>query len=427
MSKSKATISRIIETGFFHVFGSSVINRIITFLSSIVMVRILTKEEYGVFTNAWNIYSIIILLNGLGVASAVLQMCSEHSGDEEYARRICGYASRFGLTFDILIAIALLLIGTFVPLTIEGTGRLLQMICLLPMLRLLFDLIVSHLRSQKRNHDFAKLNIIDSIVVFAVSATGALLYREMGMILGYYVAYLVSIVLGFVWFRVQLFQKTNPLTKAERKTVRGISFVSMCNNGLSQLLYLLDIFVLSIVDPQETILADYRVATIIPSALPFIPYALINYIYPYFAQHKDDGVWCMRRYKQVLLCLGVVNLVIALGMICLAPWTIRLIFGAEYLDVVPIFRLLSVNYFISGTFRILSGNLLVTQRKLKFNLFVAILSGLVNVVADFLFITWWGPMGAALATISVVLLTSVLNTVYLIYTFKKKTQSMPSR
>lgn len=423
MSKINTTISRFAKTGFFHIFGGSVVNRIITFLSSVIIVRILSKEEYGIFTHAWNIYSIIILLNGLGVASAVLQMCSEKTGDEDYARRVCSYATRFGLTFDLLIAIALLITGTFVPLKIQGAGELLRLLCVLPVLRLLFDLISSYLRSQKRNQDFAKLNMIDSVVVLGISIVGAILFREKGMILGYYVAYLVTVILGFKWLKVRLLHKDAPLSRPERKALRNIAFVSMCNTGLSQLLYLLDIFVLGIVDPEETILASYRVATIIPSALPFIPTALVTYIYPYFAQHQNDGAWCLKRYKQTVLGLGALNLLVCGTLIGFAPWIIRLIFGAAYMDVVPIFRLLTANFFISGTFRILSGNLLVTQRKLKFNLVVAIFSGLVNVVADFLFIRWWGPMGAALATVTVVLLTSILNTVYLIYTFKRKAKT----
>ena len=94
-------------------------------------------------------------------------------------------------------------------------------------------------------------------------------------------------------------------------------------------------------------------------------------------------------------------------------------FGAQYLDAVPVFRILSLNYFISGTFRILSGNLLVTQRKLKFNLFVAVVSSAVNIIANFLFIQWWGAIGAAIATVLVVVISSILSTTYLIITFKR--------
>lgn len=420
MSRIKSIISRLAKTGLFHVFGGSVINKIVTFLSSVVIVRILTKEEYGVFTYAWNIYNIIIVLNGLGAASAVLQMCSEKSGNELYARQVCNYGTRFGLVFDILIALAFLVIGTFVPLEIEGAGELLRLLCLLPVVRLVFDLMTSYLRAQKRNQDFAVLNTVNTVVVFAGSAVGAFLFREKGMVLGYYLAYALSVILGRFWKRVQLFSKEAALSKEDKRALRSIAIVSMCNTGLSQLMYQLDIFVLGIVDPQETVLATYRVATIIPSALPFIPIALITYIYPYFAEHRNDGAWCLKRYKQIVLGLGAVNFVISGVLYFFAPFIIRVFFGEEYMDALSIFRLLSVNFFVSGTFRILSGNLLVTQRKLKFNFLVAVVSSCVNVAANFLFINWWGAMGAALATVLVVLLTSVANTFYLVYTFKKK-------
>ena len=156
----------------------------------------------------------------------------------------------------------------------------------------------------------------------------------------------------------------------------------------------------------------------------FIPHALITYLYPYFAQNRNNGKWCLKRYKQAVLGLGAVNLLISGGLCLFAPLIIKLMFGEEYMDALPVFRLLSLNYFISGTFRILSGNLLVTQRKLKFNLVVAIVSSSMNVIADFLFVTRWGSMGAALATVLVVLVTSVANTVYLIYTFKQNSKSV---
>lgn len=414
-----AVLKRFRETGFFHVFGGSVINKMVTFLTSVVMVRLLTAEEYGVFTYAWNIYSIIILLNGLGAASAVLQMCSERCGDEPYARQVCNYGSRFGLAFDIVIASALFVTGAWVPLQIDGAGALLRLLCILPLLNLLFDMTTSYLRSQKRNQDYAQLNMLNTAAVFCFSVVGALLFREKGLILGYYGAYTLTVFLGFKKKGVHLLSGEGLPEQANRRVFRSIAIVSMCNTGLSHLLYLLDIFVLGIVDPKETLLAGYRVATIIPSALTFIPMALITYVYPYFAEHKEDGAWCMKRYKQLLLGLGSANLLITVVLVGAAPFVIRIFFGETYAAVVPLFRLLVVNYCISGTFRISAGNILVTQRKLKFNLLIAILSGCVNIAADYLFITWWGVMGAAFATVLVVLITSVMNTTYLIYTLKR--------
>lgn len=418
MEKVLPKIKTLFRTGFFHIFGSSVINKIIAFMSSVVLVRILTKAEYGVFTYAWNIYSIILIFNGMGIESGVLQVSSEHSGDTEFGDRASNYGIRYGVKFDLILVAIILLIGLFAPLKIEASREILCMLCLLPMSQILFQMTTTYLRAQKRNQEFARLTVLNTALIFVVSAGCAFIFREKGLVFGYYAAYLSSFAVGFLIYHVRIFNNSESLEDRERKGLLKIAAISMVNSGLSQLMYLLDVFVLGIVDPQETLLASYKVATMIPSALAFIPLALITYLYPYFAEQRGDGNWCLKRYKQILLGLGGLNLVISGILFAGAPLIIRLLFGEQYLDAVPVFRILSVNYFFSGTFRILSGNLLVTQRKLKFNLLVAIVSSLTNVVADYFFIQWWGSIGAALATVLVVFVSSVLSTIYLIYTFR---------
>lgn len=411
-------IKKLLQTGFLHIFGSSTINKIVTFLSSVVLVRILSKTEYGAFTYAWNIYSIILLLNGFGMETGILQLCSERGSDRTYVNSVTRYGLGFGLKADALLVLLLLGIGLFAPLKVDGASELLCLLCLLPALQLLFGIINARLRSEKRNQEYARLSTFNTVAVFLLTAGFAFLLRQRGMVLGYYLAYTCSICLAL---KTGCFRPAPApsLERPERKALISIALVSMCNNGLSQLMYLLDVFVLGIVDPQETLLATYKVATLIPSALPFIPLSLIIYLYPYFAERRNDRNWCLKRYKQVLLGLGCFNALLSAGLFLMAPWIVRLLFGELYLDSVPVFRLLSLNYFISGTFRILSGNLLVTQRKLKFNLLVALISGGANIAADFLFIRWWGSLGAALATVLVTLISSILSTSYLIYTFKK--------
>ena len=93
----------LFRTGFFHIFGSNVINKIIGFLSSIILVRLLTKAEYGIFTYSWNIYSILILAIGLGMESAVLQICSEKTGDDEFCKKATSYGAKIGFGFNCLL------------------------------------------------------------------------------------------------------------------------------------------------------------------------------------------------------------------------------------------------------------------------------------------------------------------------------------
>lgn len=419
-SSAQNVSKKLFSTGFFHIFGGNVLNRIIFFLSSIVLVRILTKSEYGTFTYAWNIYSIVFIFSGMGVDSGMLQLSGERGGESEYTKRISNYSIRFGLKFNIVLSIALLLIGLFVPLKIKDGGQLLCALCLLPIFQLVFNIMTCYLRTQRRNREFAILLVLNTVLLFITSAGGAFLFREIGLVIGYYFSTIVTCLIGLWAFRIHLIDKENADIGKDKNDLLKIGSISMVNNALAQLLYLLDVFVLGIVDSQEKILASYKVATMIPTALTFIPTSLIIYLYPYFAEHKDDGKWCIKHYKQIVFAIGGFNLVLSAVLFAFAPFIIKIFFGVQYLDAVKVFRILAINYFISGTFRIISGNLLVTQRKLKFNLIESIISGIVNVVADFCLIQLWGSIGAAIATVIVVIVSSVMSTVYLIITFHRK-------
>ncbi|MBR3464806.1 MAG: oligosaccharide flippase family protein [Clostridiales bacterium] len=420
MNNIMSKVKTLLKTGFFHIFGASAINKVLAFLCNIVLLHIISKPEYGVFTYAWNIYSIVILFSGMGITSGILQLCSEHAGDEEYQKRATDYGTRFGLRVNLLLFAILLGIGLFAPLKIEKSRMILIATCLMPFVQLYFELININLRVKKLNSRFAKMQLSNTVIFYAVSLSSAFILREMGLVVGHYVSWIASIIIGVFVFKVSLLSSKRESIGSDKGALLKISLISMTNNSLSHLLYLLDVFVLGIVDPQETILASYKAATLIPTALTFIPASLMTYIYPYFAQHRLDKKWCRKYYRMTVLGFGAFNMLVSGVLVILAPFIVKYTYGAQYLDCVPVFRILSVNYFIAATFRTLSSNLLVTQRALKFNLFVAIVSSVVNLIADYFFIQWWGSVGAAFATVLVVLVSSILSTTYLIILLNKK-------
>lgn len=418
MERLKDRLGVIVNSGFLHVFGSSVINKFIAFLSNVVLVRILSKPEYGVFTYAWNIYSLLFLLGGMGISYGILQLTSEHSGDEEYAERALNYGTRFGVVFDLFLVAIILFVGLFVPLKIEASRPLLIALSALPLLELFFEIMTAYLRGQKKHKEYSRLVVLNTSVLFISSAVCALFFRSFGLVIGYYAAYLISFLFGTFILRIRLIRSKLPVFD-DKSAILKISVTSMLNNASTILMYLLDVFVLGIIIPQESILASYKVATLIPTALTFIPLTLFTYFYPYFAEKKDDREWCLKRFKQILLWFGAFNLVLSAVLVIFAPWIISLLYGPQYLDQLMVFRILTVNYFFSSTFRFVAVNILITQRKLKFNFAVSIIITVLNVIADYFFIQWWGTTGAAVATLSVDLLAGILSTVYLVYTLKK--------
>lgn len=410
---------KLYRTGFFHIFGTNVLNKVLGFVNGIILVRLLTKPEYGLFTYAFNIYNLIMLANGLGMDASVLQLCSERIQDKAFCQRVVRQGARIGGAFNIFLGIILLWIGMFAPLAFDAARPLFYMLCLLPLTQFIYAMLCIILRAERRNQEFAQLSLISTLVTVSMGITFAWLFREKGLIVGYYLASLVGIGWGYLRMNTRICLKGEELEPEVRKSLLSIGSICVLNNGISQMLYVLDIFILGIFYSDESILAGYKVATLIPFGLLFIPSSLMTYLFPYFASHRQDGKWCYRYYLKILRGFGFANAVLSAVLFVFADIVIRLVFGNDYVDIVPLFQILVVNYFFSATFRNLTGNVLATQRKLKFNFYVATLSGVLNIVLDICFIQWWGALGAAVTTFSVTVFSGVVSTIYLIHVFKK--------
>lgn len=416
--KIKNSVGSLAKSGFVHIISSSVINKIITFACGIILVRILTKDAYGIYSYANNILGFFMLASGLGASAAVLQLCSERKTVEE-RERFYRFGCFFGLGSNIILGAIILCSASLFNLPIAGSNYCLALMCLLPFAHLLSDLQIMYLRTEIRNKEYAYANILCTSLYFICVTALSLLFKTEGLIAAQYVAYLLSALLIVLIFKVPVSFARPKLSRSEIKDFFSISSISGVNNGLSRLMYLLDIFVLGLVVPDDTVIASYKVATNIPTALLFIPASIVIFIYPYFARNKDNKEWVTKNFKRVIFYLGIFNAAIAIAMFALAPWIISLVFGKQYLDAVGPFRILCISYIFSGTFRTISGNILVTQRKLKFNLFVSIVSSALNTFLNYFMIKAYGSIGAAWATLITAVFCAILCTSYLLYTFSK--------
>lgn len=415
----KYKVQKLFSTGFFHIFASSVLNKIIIFLSNIVVIRIISKVDFGIYTYALNIISFVLLFTGMGMVTGTFQLCSEYSNDKERQDIIYRYGSSVGIRFNIFLSLVVIAIAFFFNLPIKGQRHMLLIMCLNPIFLIIFEFQQIYLRSKLRNQEFSYGTTINTVAVTICSILGAMLLNIEGLVIGRYIAYIVTIIVMYMLFRVPFYPSKQNLDSHLKTALYKISIVSMTNNGISELLYLLDIFILGLVVADESIIASYKAATIIPNACVFIPLAIVTYIYPFFASHKNDSEWTAKNYKRLIKIIATCNFIIMIFLIVFARLIISITYGEQYLDATLCFRILSINYFFSGTFRIISGNLLVTQRKLGFNLIVNIVSGILNIVGNFILIPILYSTGAAITTLMVVLVSSIMSTTYYLHTIRR--------
>jgi len=404
----------LVRNGFFHIFSANVINKIIQFGISVIIVRVITKEAFGMWSYANNILSFFLLVEGLGVVPGLLQFASSSKTKEEKLSYL-KYALLVGILFNLGLAIAILLFTTFFQLPVRGSTEILRYLFLIPLVNVFFNILQIFLRSDLRNKQFSIVTVINTLTFFFGVLIGGYLFDIRGIVWGRYLSYIISsfVALWFVKDYYKIFVNVKIPNKEQRQDFLKFSIVSMLTNTISQMLYLLDTFLIGIIIQSGTVVASYKTATLIPFALNFIPSSVMTFAYPYFAKHKDDKNLVKNYFLKLQKYLLLLNLVISILLIVFAPFVIRLIFGAEYLDSVLPFRILSFGYLIAGTFRIPAGNIIASLKKVKVNFYNSIISGGANIVLDIILIKNYGSVGAAVATVAVFVISSFVSNIYL--------------
>ena len=406
-----SSIRALFDGGFFHIVGAGTLNRAISTILSIVLVRVLSKADYGIYAFAFNIVSFFILFNGLGATSAALQLCCELSEDEDHADRVFSYAYRVSVAVGLLFLVAILISAVTVPLSIPESAPLLALYCSYPLFQQLCDIKIVRLRIQLRNKDYAFATNVQTFVLSVFSISGALFAGATGLVVGQ----CFSLAISYIWlcirypFNKDLLLSLEAASKDDAKQFWNVSLISAFNNGISQAMTLIGNFLIAALTANELAVSSYKVATTIPFALLFIPSAIVTFIYPYFVHHKDDRSWTLKNYAYVtggsILLMGCITVFFC---VFAEPITL-LIFGVQYLDSIPAMRILMIGFFITASFRTPAGNLLVTQRKLLVNSIVGIILIFVCIAASYMLIPAYGMVGAALVYDICMLFGSILS------------------
>lgn len=417
----KEKIARLMNTGFLHIFGSGFFNKITAFLSSFILIKLLSKSQYGIYSYAQNTINLFMIVSGFGIVSGLLQIFCENSNDDKKINQYMKKGTIFGVSINFILALVIFVYSFFAEDSFDGLKELLRVMMFIPLFDLCYELILSYYRGKSENKKYSYISTINSILVLSLSILGALLYDAIGLVIGRILSSLITIIISFVLFQFpyrEILHSTFDCID-EWRAVLKLSFISMLNNSASIIMQNIDGLLLGLLLTDSNVVASYKVATYIPTGLAFLPQMLVVYIYPFFASHRSEKTWLREKYKNILLIFGSINLIITILTISLSGIIIPLVFGKQYDDAIVPLNILMVTYFFNATFRNISGNLLASQRKVKANLLFGIVGIIVNILADILLIPSLGATGAALATFCVVFSVALISTIYLFVVLKK--------
>lgn len=411
ISNWKNKINILFHSGFFHILCGSFMTKFVAFFGSIFVVRILTKHEYGILSYLENIYGYAYVFAGLGLANALLRyiVLGKNSGEKAGYYR---YVIIRGTIFNIIFAIILCFLCSIYPHseTYLDYNYLLVILMLILPFQFLIDCNLYTERAMFANQSFAFFSFSISTILILGRYLGGRIGGIQGVIILRVLIYISCGIIFTLYIYKKYFtgQYILSLTKKQRINVNKYSLQYMLTNSLWTIFMLNDTFLLGRLCTDARVIADYKVAYVLPANLSIISSAIGIFICPYFVKHETDKSWIRNNYIKIFLIVSSIMGIICLTVALLAKPLIFFMYGSQYINIIPLMRLLLVVSFIDSGLRYTTANILAAMGQIKYNMIISILGMFIQIISNIHVIPIWGAVGIAYTSIFVYLFMAIL-------------------
>ena len=416
-------IKKLTRAGFFAIVFSNILVKVTAFCGGMLLVRVLSKYDYGVYSSVNNTLNMLTLLGDMGVGMAMMQLAQENYKKLDKYKAYCSYGLFYSIIFSLIPAVFILVSPLFYPYTIDMVENLTVALFGFPILYNLNNYLKTNLRIHLENKKYATINFLETLFNYIFLLLLTFFWGIKGAIVANY-CYLVCICcLNGKFNRKILYLKQSyrrVLTRGERKQFFKLAIPSQLNSLIGQAMVLMDVFFIGIflIDPE--VIASYKVAATIPLACAFIPQCIMIFAVPYFARNNKNKEWVLSNTKKITCLSIVVCASICILGVATSSWLIPFLYGNQYKDSIIYYVILLIGFAFNGGIYIPLINIIYTQRKVKISLIITIICGIANVLLDIIGIKLWGAIGAAMATTIVQIIGALLTAGYCIWHLKKE-------
>ncbi|PDH48414.1 MAG: hypothetical protein CND86_02530 [Bacteroidetes bacterium MED-G21] len=394
-----------------YVFASSLFTKICSFLTSLILIRILSPDEFGVLSYVLSALAFFIPFSGAGMQHSFLRY-APMLDDKENRIGLFQHSLFRGLLFSFFLAFAMFLFMPWLNSAVGNTSIYFSWLIFYLFSFFLIELVKMRYRVADQNKKYAGIDLYLSALVLFFGTGLAYFYGPLAYVI---VFVTVPLVLGLVHLKV-------PVKVAVKIPEKYYSYGIWVGIGAiaSQLMYSLDVFLVGklIQDPKQV--AIYRSASIIPIALFFIPNAYITTHYTDLAKNSMDKEHLIRFAKDYIKLFSVLAFVLGAVLYFMSDFIISILFGEEYAEAAYLFEILILGMVGAFILRIPFGNILAAVGKSNWNAIVAFIILVLNGILNYYAIYAWGIVGAAIVTSALLWISGILSlTLFFVYLQKK--------
>jgi O-antigen/teichoic acid export membrane protein len=385
LNLDQENLKRSVVIGAAWVSALRFTDRIIGIVSTILLARLLTPNDFGIIAIAMSLYALIELFSKFGFETVLIQ--KENPGREDYDT-----AWSLNFIFGILSALLLL---TITP-KLASFYELPELLLIVPTISLLFILkgiknigVVDFQKNLTFDKEF-KLQIIPKLISFVVTIICAVYFRD----------YRALIIGNLTWMTViTIFSyHMHPYRPkfSVSKTAELFKF--------SKWLLINNVFHYVNVKSPELILgkilsphaaAIYTLSSEIGSMATQEVIANLNRaIYPGYAKVAKHRDRLMDLYKSSMSWITTISLPLGVGVLVVDDYLISVLLGEQWVEAIDLVGLIAI---ASSLFSLTSNSnvIYLALGRPKLTTFVAMIRSIIFISSLFIMIDMFGIVGAA--------------------------------
>ena len=406
MSKT-SEMAKVSAKGGFHLFWGLVISSAISAIGAIIIARLLSPSEYGLYSIALTAPSLIAMFRDWGINSALVRYTCQYKAENKTAnvRDILAAGLVFETVTGSALSIGLFMMSGFVASNVFQRPGITPLIQIMSFMILADALMVAlraaftGLEKQVPNslilicQSTVKMLLVSTLVILGHGAYGA----TVGTVISALTATLIGALLAWRIY------KNLPRTDSGEER-RGISenIRLMFRYGLplsiSAILsgFLLQFYnFLVVIYASDTAMGNYSVASNVIVPITFFATPIATMLFPAFSklnpQKERESLQNVFQYSIKYAALIVVP--VATAIMVLSQPAVSTLFGGQYVEAPLYLALLAINYLYTAFGSLSTGNLINGQGETKLNLKLGLINIAVGLPLSIVLIPRFGIIG----------------------------------
>jgi len=384
---------RVLKNSFFS-SSSALIRGIGGFLFSVIIARILTPEQYGIYALAISLCFFIMQMD-FGTGYSAIRYLAASERDEYLARGYFKFFFKLRIALGLIYAILLIVLADFLAFHVFNKPEMSMPLKILAFFFLFFFLsdFIDCCSQAFQNFKYPAIrHAINESLKFALVIPLALIFFN-GIFVGLALASTLTFILMFSLFRRRyshLFKGAAKKIETER-VLRFMGFVSI--GAISGVVFsYVDMIMLGIFLPAEYA-GYYKAATNIVFGIVGLT-GIAGVLFPVFTQLEGESL--EDAFKKVFRYASILSFPFAVSLAYFSPQIVSVIYGVDYLPASLPLSILSPLIIFNATnfFGVLFG----AKEKPEYSTAISIASMAMNVLLNYILILKFGMIGAAIAT-----------------------------